>query len=186
MNLNTLMCMSGEEIHNYILPGLTSRKIATGEDGGMVRMFEMTAQQQGTITPHSHRFDLTCCVLHGEVLHQRYKDITAPGDTSEYQYAGSWVPTWLKYDGAPGHYSEPERRPRGEYCVKTESFVQGDWYQLKYNEIHSVAFARTTKLLLFEGPPQTDVTTLIEPYVNGERIPTFRVEPWMFQTEEKQ
>jgi hypothetical protein len=49
------------------------------------------------------------------------------------------------------------------------------------DEIHSIFFGRDTSVLFFEGPNVSDTSIILEPVVDGETIPTFKVEPWAFK-----
>lgn len=49
------------------------------------------------------------------------------------------------------------------------------------SEVHSIHFSRGAQVLFFEGPTVADTSIILEPNVDGETIPTFRVEPWMFK-----
>lgn len=51
---------------------------------------------------------------------------------------------------------------------------------MKAEEIHSITFSRGASVLFFEGPRKTDTSTVLEPVVDGETIPLFRTEPWMY------
>jgi hypothetical protein len=52
---------------------------------------------------------------------------------------------------------------------------------MKYDELHCIHFEKGTQVLMFEGPNVSDRTTILEPFANGVRVPTFKVEDWMFQ-----
>jgi hypothetical protein len=55
----------GKTLHNYIVPGLNSTMLAMSAGGGVVRLFEMTREQEAYIVPHDHRYNFTCYVLAG-------------------------------------------------------------------------------------------------------------------------
>jgi len=52
---------------------------------------------------------------------------------------------------------------------------------MKSTQIHSINFAKGTEVLFFEGPTIMDTSVILEPYVDGETVPTFKTEPWMFK-----
>jgi hypothetical protein len=64
---------------------------------------------------------------------------------------------------------------------KPYTYMAGDTYSMGYEEIHSIRFDRGTKVLFFEGPQVTNLSWMIEPWVNGKCVPTFRTEDWMFE-----
>lgn len=165
-------------IDNYILPGLSSLMLS-GENA-TVRMFENTRNQQGFITPHSHRFSLACCVLRGSVQNSLYSEdcsTTATGtDLDEFEA------TRLMYSGEPGHYDRLKTSAyKGKWRKYTEKYGVGQWYFMHHDAIHSIDFSPDARVLVIEGPDVTDTTTILEPVVNGVTVPTFRVEGWMFK-----
>jgi len=165
-------------IDNYILPGLSSIMLS-GEMHSIasVRMFENTRNQQGHITPHSHRFSLACCVLRGEVHNSLYTEATSPTavglDLDEYAARA------LKYKSEPGKY-ETAFGYRSKWRKHTTKYSVGQWYFMRDNEIHSIDFSPDARVLVIEGPDVSDTTTILEPLVNGVVVPTFKVEDWMF------
>lgn len=165
-------------INNYILPGLSSIMLSGGDS--VIRMFENTRNQVGTITPHSHRFDLACCVLRGEVHNSLYLEEVNPPivghPIDEYEAST------LTYLGEPGHYGKKRGRV-GRWRKYPTKYSMGQWYFMKAAEIHSIEFSSNARVLVIEGPDTTNETTILEPYVNGKVVPTFRVEGWMFQKE---
>lgn len=167
-----------DRIDNYILPGLSSLMLS-GENT-TVRMFENTRNQQGFITPHSHRFSLACCVLRGEVHNSLYTEdcsTTAMGTNLD-----EFETTRLKYSGEPGHYDRLKASAyKGKWCKYTQKYSAGQWYFMRDSAIHSIEFSPDARVLVIEGPDVTDTTTILEPVVNGVVVPTFRVESWMFK-----
>lgn len=49
------------------------------------------------------------------------------------------------------------------------------------HQIHSIRFLRGAEVLVFEGPEVAHSSVVLEPWAYGERVPTFKVEPWMFR-----
>ncbi len=87
--------------------------------------------------------------------------------------------TTIKYGGAPGEYAKGgvEFAP---WTKTTREYQPGTEYSMKANEVHSIFFARGTSVLFFEGPKVSDTSVILEPVVDGEPVPTFKVEPWAF------
>lgn len=175
MNMDLLQAVRHSPVHNYVIPGLTSWLIGAPSPNGVVRLFECSRDHQENITPHSHRFDFQCLVLAGEVRNRVWKE--HPGVAGDlYQR------TRLTYDGSIGRYtSEPLNVRRFVYA--DDVYLPGQWYSMQAHEIHSIYFARNTVVLFFEGPPKSDSTDMLEPWVDGEVVPTFEVKPWMFKRE---
>lgn len=170
-----LASMCSSAIHNYVTPGLSSYKI--GGDGlGMVRTFHAERETIDSITPHSHRFDFACIVLHGTVwntVYDKWHD-----DASSDTYALGM----LTGDGLGSYKLHPGEEP---VCFrKTEQrFMIDEVYSLEADEIHSIRFAKGTDVLFIEGPPRFANVQILEPWVRGKRVPTFETRPWMFEKE---
>jgi hypothetical protein len=49
------------------------------------------------------------------------------------------------------------------------------------DQVHSIFFSRGAIVLFFEGSKESDTSIILEPFVNNEIVPTFKVEPWMFK-----
>lgn len=162
------------KITNYILAGLSSTLLHTIPSGGCVRLFENDRHQNSHITPHSHRFDLSCLVLEGEVLNILWESDKIDGDLFHV--------TEATYTGEIGKY---EKQCAGDRCLspRKEVYTAGDIYSMKHDEIHSIVFSKHAKVLFFESAPKSDSSIFIEPIVNGKRLKTMKTEPWMFQFE---
>ena len=163
-------------IKNYIVPGLTSALLAEdpNHDGQKVRIFHSERQHQERITPHSHRFDLACCVMRGTVTNTLWQKAPSPYKADEYQASV------LEYLGEPGCYD----RKKGEsafYRAESTVYKEADWYFMSHKEIHSIEFSRDAIVLVIEGPSMTTDSTILEPVVNGEVVPTFQLQGWMFK-----
>lgn len=172
MNFSLIDDMTSGTIENYIVPGLRSQLLGASEFG-KVRMFAIDRDQQEFVTPHSHRYDLQCIVLAGEV----HNTIWTPRNEEGDEYAVSE----LHYDGKPGAYT-----PSSTY-LETKRFIQrtrqyhsGQSYYMKYDEIHSIRFLCGARVLVLEGPEKSKVSQILEPIVMGFRVASFFVEPWMF------
>lgn len=55
---------------------------------------------------------------------------------------------------------------------------------MTYNEIHSIQFTKSTYLLIYESEERSRTSKILQPHIDGETIPTFKVEPWMFRRTE--
>jgi hypothetical protein len=164
--------MKHSPVRNYGgIPGLTSWLIGAPSDAGMVRLMECSREHQEPIIPHSHRFDFHCQVLAGRVRNLVWSR-DCGGD--EYEI------TQLVYSGAPGKY-ESTAVERGLWAWRSQTYMEGDTYSMGADEVHSIFFERGTSVLFFEGPQVREHSIILQPVVDGEVIPTFRVEPWMFK-----
>ncbi len=168
--------MKHSPVRNYAIPGLTSWLIGAPSKHGCVRLFECSREHHEPITPHSHRFDFECLVLAGSVRNIIWTEVATPrcGDL--------FMESRLVYRGGIGHY-ETERGTSQLYLGSPYLYKAGDRYSMKADEIHSIYFSRGAKVLFFEGPTIADSSLILEPYVDGEVVPTFKVEPWMFKRE---
>lgn len=164
-----------DPIHNYAgIPGLTSWMIHKGEEGkGCTRMFEMTRNHEGFITPHSHRFDFECFVLEGEVCNSLYRK-TLLGDGDLYSE------TVMQYAKEPGSYERGEVS-KNRYVRQDYTHFVGDRYQMRASEIHTIQFKRGTRVLFVEGVVESDTNVILEPIEGGLTLQTFEVKPWMFK-----
>jgi hypothetical protein len=167
--------MSYNAIANYIVPGLYSGLIGQDpETPQKIRVFSNTRTQDMPITPHSHRFDLACMVMYGSVENTIFNRF------HNSSYGDSFMASELKYGGEPGKYERKENAIM--YFTRfSRTYVAGQWYFMTHEDIHSIKFSKDAMVLVFEGDPKTDTTTILEPYVDGKVIPTFKVEDWMFE-----
>ncbi len=160
-------------LHNYIVPGLTSWMIFDKGAEGKLRMFESTREQHEFITPHSHRFGFSAYVIEGSVLNTLWVQ-DEEGDP--------FMMTLAHYLEKPGDYRH-EQLGVAKYVGKTTLYKEGAWYSMGADEIHSIRFARDTKVLFVEGRNVATASIYLEPVVDGEHIPTMKTEPWMFRGE---
>lgn len=167
--------MAHSRLANYIIPGLTSSLIG-GDGYGTVRLFECSRNHEETIVPHSHRFDFRCLVLAGRVVNTVWKE-GPDGDP--------FMQTILSYDGAPGQYRSEDSEV-AHFIPERTTYVEGDWYGMPWDEIHSIKFSKGAVVLFLEGPLKSNSTIILQPFVDGEVVPTMKVEPWMFRTTEAQ
>lgn len=167
-----LVSMRHSPLHNYIVPGLTSWMIMDRGDLGKIRLFECSRDQQEFITPHSHRFDFSACVIRGKVRNTLWVPVENGGD--------QYMVTSTKYLGKPGQYESKQEYVQ-RFTSDTLSHHEGEWYSMKFNEIHSIKFSRGALVLFIENRAMTDTTKVIEPFVDDEYLPTMKTEPWMFR-----
>lgn len=158
-------------IRNYAIPGLTSSLIG-GAGHGCIRLFECSRDHQEEITPHSHRFDFQCWVLAGEVRNRIWNQAWSHGD--------HFLRSKLSYGGECGSYKKTEVGVERYEHVDT-IYTAGDCYAMTARQIHSIHFSRGACVLFFEGPMRHDDSVILEPWVDGEVVPTFEVKPWMFK-----
>lgn len=165
----------GNRLRNYIVPGLDSTLI------GKVRMFEMKREQDAFITPHSHRFDLSCYVLQGRVTNHIFQPVEGYSPFGMPDTRGSsYGRSRLKYGGQPGHY-EKVSDGVARYYKNSKVHEKGDWYDMAHDVIHSINFEKGSKVLIFEGPDLNHETIILESCDAEDRvIPSFKVEDWMF------
>jgi hypothetical protein len=187
--INVIHRMRHSSIRNYGVPALTSYAIGgRHHNHGMVRLFEADRTIWERITPHSHRFDFAAFVVKGRV--QNIEFIRAQ---SEKQYNDVRAnPHWVSFlnilrdvDGnpIPGKYAQDEGYGPVSFFEKEHNYTEGDWYTVKHDEIHTIHFEKGTQVLMFEGPNVSDRSIILEPFANGIRVPTFKVDDWMFQGE---
>lgn len=168
--------MKHSPLRNYAgIPGLTSWAIGgmSTPGAGMVRMMECNREHHENIIPHSHRFDLHCIVLAGSVRNVLWKP-SVIGD--EYRS------TSLRASSAGVYEAIETGEERSiKWQAEESRYVENDEYHMKAREVHSIYFSRGAVVLFFEGPQVSGESLILEPVVDGEVIPTFKVEPWMFK-----
>lgn len=177
-DVKALLAMAHSPVRNYAIPGLTSWLIGGPSKQGTVRLFHSAREHQEAITPHSHRFDFLCWVLEGEVRNRIWTESFYHND----QAADTFQRTELLYRGDMGQYERGESKV-ARYSFYDYTYAAGQCYAMEAHQIHSIYFARRTRVLFFEGPTVKDKSVILEPYCDGEVIPTFKVEPWMFKRE---
>lgn len=174
--LNLLTSMRRSRLGNYIVPGIYSSLLGSGEgvEGlGRFRLFEASRHQQKDVTPHSHRFDFCCLVLSGAVHNTTWNQ-------SKTNSGDAYREVFLDYAGAPGRYV---RRYADIDCwtSATGTYEAGEWYSMRHDEIHSIVFEKGTSVLFIEGPEVTATTKALIPWVDGKEVDTLATEDWMFQ-----
>lgn len=162
-------------LKNYILPGLTSSLVG-GNGFGQVRLFHASRPNQELITPHSHRYNFTCCVLSGSAINTVYKPVS-----SDLQGGSEFALSYLHK--TPEGFVRAAEVVIDKYAMHQATYTTGEWYRMSSNEIHSIRFEEHSLVLFFEGPEVTDTSVILEPYVDGQHLKTFKVEDWMYQKE---
>lgn len=174
-DIKALRRMMHSPVRNYAIPGLTSWLIGQPSAAGTMRAFTCEREHQEPITPHSHRFDFQCWVLEGSVRNRTWRRSydNDPG-------ADLFAVTTLRYGGDFGRF---ERVPSGVGKWRYSDAVHeaGSCYSMRAEEVHSIYFSRGATVLFFEGPSTSETSIIIEPVCNGKTVPTFKVEPWMFE-----
>lgn len=167
--------MLNNRLENYIIPGLASSLVGGG-NFGKVRLFSTDREARDFVTPHSHRFDFTCIVLSGLVRNTIFFDEQMmTGD----MWCQSTIDQVCGADGIRNYVHRRDDNP-SRWNQDTQTYEPGDTYSMTYDQIHSIYFARGSQVIFFEGPELTSSSRMIEPWVNGKVVPTFKTEEWMF------
>lgn len=169
--LKMIHSMKSDRVRNYVLAGLDSYLL----NNGTVRLFSSSRDTQDDITPHSHRFDFLCIVLSGQVLNR----VWSPRSAHHFESADLFMESRLIYDGEIGRHERFEVGA-GWYDYKDSVYTAGEFYSMKAEEIHSIAFSRHTNVLFLEGPTKSPESTILEPIVDGNVIRTYETKPYMF------
>lgn len=172
-----LRTMQNNSLRNYIVPGLTSHLIGGGKFG-KVRLFHASRNTRDIITPHSHRFNFTCLVLEGMVYNTIYKE----GKLGAEEWCRSTIDQVCGEDGLLSYVHIREDKP-SLWTKEVNQYTLGETYSMTYREVHSIEFEKGTKVLFLEGPHLADKSVMIEPWVDGRVVPTFKTEDWMFMKE---
>lgn len=176
-----LRAMANNRLDNYIVPGLRSELLG-GPEHGKVRLFTSTRGARDWITPHSHRFDFTSLVLAGEVHQTLFEPVLDAQRHTGEEWCRSRIDQVCGANGIREYVHTREDKPT-RWLQNTTVYYGGDTYSMDASEIHSIWFERGTVVLFFEGPQVTPTGVMLEPWVNGKVLPTFRTEPWMFEKE---
>jgi hypothetical protein len=139
-------------------------------------LFQNERIHQENITPHSHRFDFQCWVLRGHVVNR----IWTKNFYLNHPQGDQFIESVLKYEGEFGKY-EKSIDARSNWSFKDYIYQEGECYSMIHNEVHSINFSKGAIVLFFEGPTISDTSIVIEPYTDGEHIPTMQIAPWMFK-----
>ena len=164
-------------LKNYIIPGLTSSLITAPSKDGCVRLFESSREHQEQLTPHSHRFDFKCYVVKGWVTNIIWSKQRLAGDGDRF------MSSTLTYQGEAGKYNTAVGES-GFWSPEKSTYQAGDFYSMRYHQIHSIQFSRNAQVLFFEGKTETNESFILEPDVDGTIIRTMKTEKWMFKSEQ--
>lgn len=169
--------MLNNRLGNYIVAGLESAMVGDqGDTFGKVRLFDTSQRAtRDEITPHSHRFDFVCLVLSGCVKNAIYH----PDEKGE-EWCVSRIDQVCGKDGIRNYTHTREVEPT-RFRRQDDMYSTGNVYAMNHDQIHSIEFWKGSKVLFFEGPQLTTTSHMIEPWVRGKVVPTFRTEPWMFE-----
>jgi hypothetical protein len=178
-NRDMFVKMAHSPVTNYVVPGLTSYMIGAPSEHGCVRMFHSEREHQECLTPHSHRFDLQSWVIQGSVTNIIW---TPAADDDEG--ADMFQTTMLEYKGDIGNYTKVEGGV-GKWKPNAKRYMEGNCYSMKAEEVHSIRFSRGAIVVIFEGRKVSDSSIIIEPYVDSQLVPVFKVEDWMFRKDSK-
>jgi hypothetical protein len=173
-----LASMQHNKLQNYIVPGVTSSLIG-GPGGSKVRLFHATRDATDFVTPHSHRFNFTALVLAGEVENTIYARCDDGGSNGD-EWCLSTIDQVCGADGLRDYHHLRDTVPT-RWMKVPRYYKKGQTYSMDYREIHSIVFDKGTVVLFFEGPQVSTTSVMLEPWVNGKCVPTFRTEPWMFE-----
>lgn len=175
--INRIDAMAYNRLANYIVPGVDSWLLGEAPTGGAkVRVFTATRQAEDWVTPHSHRFGFTALVLNGHVTNMLFERNDRDGEL----WCTSSIDQVCGPDGIRQYKHVRDTAPTS-YVRRDTVYGPGEVYSMRSNEIHSIRFARDTMVLMLEGPQETERSIMLEPWVNGQCVPTFRTEDWMFQ-----
>jgi hypothetical protein len=174
-DIDALLKMAHSPVRNYVVPGLTSSLIGNPSAHGTMRLFQCERDHQESITPHSHRFGFQCWVLRGSVRNRIWTQHAREDVSFDW-----FLTTTLAYKGEFGKYTK-NGRSVDRWGYEDTVYHAGQCYAMQADEVHSIFFARNTVVLFFEGATESNESIILEPFVDGEVVPTFKVEPWMFK-----
>lgn len=158
---------------NYIVPGLKSTLLATLPAGGVLRVFEMTREQESEIVPHNHRYDFQCYVLEGFVQHTVYH---ISDDEPKHRATHAIVP----YSRLT-HELDRDVATHVRARAETKMYEAGSTYGLNSAEFHRVRFSYGAKVLFHEGNSLTETSSVLVPYCNGEICDSYVWRDWMMK-----
>ena len=173
--IDAQLSMKHDPIRNYVIAGLTSYLLTDPSPHGCIRLFENSRERHNPVTPHSHKFDLTCLVLKGWVKNIIWTKVPT------IHHGDKFNRCIITNSGTPGEYDRKTEQNIQLFGSSQNTFKAGDIYSMRHSHIHSIEFSRNAQVILFEGPFITNEISILEPYVDGEVIETMKVEPWMFK-----
>lgn len=170
--------MLNSRVSNYATAGLHSYLVG-GPSAGKVRLFHAERDTREFITPHSHRFNFACLVLSGRVENRIFSRAPSMDPRGDLFVRSIIRPV----DGGLGKYVVEADETPERYIEQVYPYVKGDVYTMSAYQIHSINFAANTDVLFFEGPSDEATSVILEPFVNGKHLATFKTEEWMFEHE---
>lgn len=174
--LRAVLEMRNNPIRNYIAPGVTSWLIG-GTGNGKVRMFTADRATREWITPHSHRFNFTCLVLRGTATNILFERSWNSDEGDLYAFGMLEA----KCGGLGGYNFIPGDADVKRMKESSTTYAAGETYSMTAEQIHTIRFSRDAAILFFEGPEVMSQSTVLEPWSDGRRVPTFETRPWMFE-----
>lgn len=173
-----LIAISSNLISNYIVPGLESRIVRKCDTGDLLRIFVATREQHQNVIPHSHRYDLTCKVMRGNVKNRIWRKV----DSSD---ADTFTTMQMDYGGEPGIYQKPREISvdRWGYSTDIHRETNNCNYYLHKSQVHSIVFDKGAVVLIMESDrsdTRSESSIYLEPNIDGKTIHTFATAPWMF------
>jgi hypothetical protein len=176
MDIELVKSLMHSPVRNYAVPGVTSYLVKE-TDEYLFRAFHMERHQITTIVAHSHRFNLYSYVLQGRVMNTIWHPVDEVADDLDAFYK-----TELNYKNAFGKYDMLDVG-LNYYKPSNHHYEAGDDYYMSSSDIHMISFEKNTLVLIREDKNSyIDKSYILEPVdKNLKRIPTFKVESWMFQ-----
>lgn len=172
-----ILKLAHSPVKNYGIPGLTSYLLSgnPADGNGCIRLFVNDTNHQQPIVPHSHRFKFISLVLCGEVVNRVWTRVNNSVAGDLYQAST------LAYVGAPGRYASIDCGQPEHWRYKDTTYIAGQSYSMEHDEVHSIYFAKGTRVVFIEGAPVSNESLFLQPVIDGEVIPTFKIEDWMFK-----
>lgn len=180
--IDLFLALAHDHVDNYVIPGLRSSMITDLGARGKVRLFQMTRHQCTTITPHSHRYDLQCTVLRGEVRNTTWHPSTIQDEGDLFKVSEQFLKKGMKPNSLC-RYDTYERNTAPFYA-EVQTFRELEDYWIAHGEIHSIEFSKGAVVLVVESETKADSSLFIEPVDRGVTIQTMKTEGWMFRRSE--
>ena len=168
----------GKVLEDYIVPGLRSTELARLAAGGMIRLFEMSHEQEFFVVPHDHRFGFNCYVLRGTAWNTIYHVREADCALDQATHAAA---PYLR-----SSHSLDLRSVRLMRCeLETVPYGEGSWYSMEHSAFHTIEFTKDARVLFIEGPEEkSGPNSCLLPVVNGKIYNTFFWGAWMMREAE--
>lgn len=174
-----LLKLKHSPIKNYVVPGLTSWLITQPGPNGCMRLFTASRSQTHFVTPHNHRYDFTAFVIQGYVVNTIYRLIKEEDENDEMSDAERFAVCDLHKDFT-GVFAV-EQKESAMFVPEESEYHQGSSYSMRYEQFHTIEFSKDAIVLVIESEQKSGISEILQPVVDGVMIPTFKVEPWMYQ-----